>query len=176
LSDSLLSVQEEGSIWQRRQEMLLLASGSGLGNGNVKRLAEKWGVSEKAIYQDWERQSDWRSRLLDVTNIERYTEDEVCKFKALVSECWVAVQEVRERGGLSALNGAMKNLRESLVAEQEFLQSIGCLPMVPREVNVNQKSASVEVKLDERDIDSLRRIRIAAARQDIGKEQSSGLH
>jgi hypothetical protein len=168
--------EEKGSIWHRRQEMLCLAESGRFPNGGVKALAEKWGVSESAIYGDWERQDEWRSHLLDLKNIDAYTEKEVNRYHALVDECWRVVGEARERAGVTGLNGAIKNLRESIVDEREFLQSIGCLPQMPREVNVNQKSASVEVKLDERDIDSLRRIRSAAGRPDPGQDQHRGLH
>jgi hypothetical protein len=110
----------------------------------IRALAKELNCNEWDLYNDWKNRESWLPKHKAGEATEKDVADMVAKFDELVSECWRVLREVRERGGLNALNGALKNLRETLVAQSQLLQSIGYLPKVASEQKIEVKSEQIE--------------------------------
>ncbi len=100
----------------------------------------------------------------------------VSDFEALVSKCKADLSRALESSKAYDINFALKNFRESLVAQAEFLQSVGLLPKVADKSEKVVRADFGSVDLSEDDKSVLNRAAGILDKQRKRKVESEGLH
>lgn len=121
----------------------------------VAALASEYGVAASSVRWDWETRGKWLPRLVDVSDVELAKASLIDEFDAVLRECWVGVEVMKSKESWHGYNGAVKNLRETLVARGEFLQSLGVLPKAALEYKVESRKEEVKVGVDRNDSEVL---------------------
>jgi hypothetical protein len=149
---SELKVLDKDHIRLRRERLISYMYG---GQGTLRDLAKELGVTEKEIYNDWSRRDSWLDEFLDLRNVRQLSFDVVLGVLDGLQKCRVMVDKYDAEGAKSAANGAMKNFLNGYAMLSTLLQTMGSLPKVAIQYEVDQKIESVEVKASESDIDYL---------------------
>jgi len=107
-------------ILKRRAEMLDAVSTGLHPSAVVAQLAEKYGVTERALWSDWQRREKWVPVLL---NLEKYTE-----FTDVIEQKLGAVQKAAWSIYLKASNdsarvGALRTILEALEIHRDIVQT-----------------------------------------------------
>jgi hypothetical protein len=107
-------------ILKRRAEMLDAVSTGLHPSAVVAQLAEKYGVTERALWSDWQRREKWVPVLL---NLEKYAE-----FTDVIEQKLGAVQKAAWSIYLKASNdsarvGALRTILEALEIHRDIVQT-----------------------------------------------------
>jgi len=107
-------------ILKRRAEMLDAVSTGLHPSAVVAQLAEKYGVTERALWSDWQRREKWVPVLL---NLEKYAE-----FTDVIEQKLGAVQKAAWSIYLKASNdnarvGALRTILEALGIHRDIVQT-----------------------------------------------------
>ncbi len=132
-------------ILKRRADMLDAVSTGLHPSAVVSQLAEKYGVTERALWSDWQRREKWVPVLL---NLERYAE-----FTDVIEQKLNAVQKAAWSIYLKASNdnarvGALRTVLEALeihrdiVQTRDIIERLGKLEESVQEQKVNRERGS----------------------------------
>ena len=123
-------------ILKRRAEMLDAVSTGLHPSAVVTQLAEKYGVTERALWSDWQRRSKWVPVLL---NLEKYA-----GFAEIVEQKLNAVQKAAWSIYLKASNdsarvGALRTVLEALGIHRDIVQTKDIIERLGRLEEIAQR-------------------------------------
>jgi hypothetical protein len=128
----------EPEIIERRKAMLKLAF-RGVGTSEwVRKIAAKYGVAEKTIWNEWNRRREWMGKVFDLDDPTAAAAELLVEKRLLKEEAWQLYLDARERdinGMVGALNLANRIAKE----EFEIRQSLGELNKMLGELKLDDK-------------------------------------
>lgn len=175
MSELLVDVENERLRERRLRLIEVHRRGVDICRG-VEALAEEYGVKVSSVKYDWEVRGKWLPGLVNVDDVELVKASLIDEFDAVLRECWSGVEKMKVAEAWQSYNGAVKNLRETLVSRGEFLQSLGVLPKAASEVKIESKSEKVEVKTSESERDILNKAANILNKKGVSTRESGELH
>jgi len=107
-------------ILKRRAEMLDAVSTGLHPSAVVTQLAEKYGVTERALWCDWQRREKWVPVLLSLEKYAEFAEMIEQKLNAVQKAAWSIYLKA---GNESARVGALRTVLESLEIHRDIVQT-----------------------------------------------------
>lgn len=129
----------KAEIKQRRKDMSKLIF-KGFDKHKVfEKIADKYGVSEKTLENDWALRNKWMMEVWDLSDDEDIINDIIAEHK-LVKEMYYDTyrEAVQESTKIGALKGVRKCNKEIL----EMLQSMGVISKEPNKLELTGKDGS----------------------------------
>lgn len=166
-------IVDKDAILVRREALVRWMSGK---RGSVQDLAKSIGVSAQVLYEDWSCRDRWLPAFLRLREVELLVLDEVAGWQSYVHENLEMARRYDKEGAKSAANTAMKNVREAKGVLSDLLQSMGCLPKVAIQYEVDQKLESVEVTVSGTDVDYLNKAAGILNKADGRQKRPENLH
>ncbi len=108
------------SVFKRRVEMLDAISTGLHPTIVVSQIAEKYGVSERALWSDWERRSKWVPVLLELEKYASFIDILGQKLNAVQKAAWSIYLKASND---NARVGALKTVLESLEIHRDLVQT-----------------------------------------------------
>jgi len=120
-------------VFERRTEMLRdVCRGVPL-KLIVKDLAEKYGVSVKSVYADWEKRNEWMSQIVQLED-KSLVYELVEGLKQIIPAAWI---EYEKGDNTAARVGALKVAQKTYRDLIEVLQSIGVIEKKPEQIEAS---------------------------------------
>jgi len=141
-------ILDKDAIRVRREALVRWMTGK---HGSVQELAKSIDVNAQVLYDDWSCRDRWLPSFLRLREVELLVLDEVAGWQSYVQENLEMARRYDKEGAKSAANKAMKNVREAKGVLADLLQSMGCLPKVAIQYEVENKVQTTEVKCNEPD-------------------------
>ena len=107
-------------ILKRRVELLDAVSTGLHPSVVVAQLAEKYGLSEKALWSDWERRGNWVPLLLGLEKYAGFADELGHKLNAVQRAAWSVYLKASND---NARVGALKTILESLEIHRDLVQT-----------------------------------------------------
>lgn len=86
----------------------------------IPQLASKYGVTEKALWSDWQRREKWVPMLLNLEKYAEFTDTIVQKLNAVQKAAWSIYLQASND---SARVGALRTILESLEIHSDIVQT-----------------------------------------------------
>lgn len=109
----------------RRRKLMLKNHGEGFSlTENVRFLSEKFRVSERICYADWQKRAEWLPILLDIKDVESYylsllvTHNEI--YKKVVDEYLKAESETVRISSLRLLRDLNLDRRDLIIVQDQL--------------------------------------------------------
>lgn len=116
-------------LLERRRELLRLRCLGITTSRIMKQLAPKYGVSEKALWKDYERQDTWVRLVLGDVDHEVFVYELVCEIHELRTRGWQLLMSGHVQDSVKV--AALRVLFDSIKREIELLQSLGKTSKMP---------------------------------------------
>jgi len=126
-------------LLKRRAEMLDAVSTGLHPSAIVSQLAEKFGVSERCLWSDWERREKWVPLLLSLENYAGFCEMVEQKLNAVQKAAWSIYLKASND---NARVGALRTVLEALEVHGEIVQTGEVIERLARLEEAVQKQKS----------------------------------
>jgi hypothetical protein len=123
-------------ILKRRAEMLDAVSTGLHPSAVVTQLAEKYGVSERALWSDWQRRERWVPVLLNLEKYAGFAEVVEQKLNAVQKAAWSIYLKASND---SARVGALRTVLEALEIHRDIVQTRDVIERLGRLEEIAQK-------------------------------------
>jgi len=107
-------------ILKRRVEMLDAVSTGLHPSAVIAQLAGKYGLSEKALWSDWERRGKWVPLLLSLEKYAEFADELEHKLNAVQKAAWSVYLKASND---NARVGALRTILESLEVHRDLVQT-----------------------------------------------------
>jgi hypothetical protein len=114
-------------LLKRRAEMLDAVSTGLHPSAVVGQLAEKYGVSERCLWSDWERRKKWVSTLLGLEKYAGFADEIGQKLNAVQKAAWsIYLKASNDNARVGALNTVLDSLEihGDLVLSQDIVERL----------------------------------------------------
>ena len=125
-------------ILKRRVEMLDAVSTGLHPSAVIGQLAEKYGVSERALWSDWQRRARWVPVLLDLERYAEFTEVVGQKLNAVQKAAWSIYLQASND---SARVGALRTVLEALEIHRDIVQTRDVIERLGKLEEIAQKES-----------------------------------
>ena len=123
-------------ILKRRAEMLDAVSTGLHPSAVVSQLAEKYGVSERALWSDWQRREKWVPLLLSLEKYAEFTDVIEQKLGVVQKAAWSIYLKASND---SARVGALRTILEALEIHRDIIQTRDIVDRLDRLEEVTKK-------------------------------------
>jgi hypothetical protein len=128
------------AILKRRAEMLDAVCTGLHPSAVISQLAEKYGVSEKALWSDWLRRERWVPFLLELEKFADFSGMIVERLNGVQKAAWNIYLKARND---SARVGALRTVLEALEIHRDIVQTMDVLERLDRLEDVAKERDSV---------------------------------
>ena len=123
------------SLYDRRKRMLELHYSRMSDREMIRTIAEKEGKTYNTIRMDWRNRDKWESIIWRMEQSSEDVERVLFKLRIAIE---LTFELIRTAKNENAKVGAIGKLAELLVLEIELRQSLGILPKVPEQIEIEQ--------------------------------------
>ena len=123
-------------ILKRRAEMLDAVSTGLHPSAVVAQLAEKYGVSERALWSDWQRREKWVPLLLSLEKYAEFTDVIEQKLGVVQKAAWSIYLKASND---SARVGALRTILEALEIHRDIIQTRDIVDRLDRLEEITKK-------------------------------------
>jgi len=102
----------------------------------ITQLAEKYGVTERALWSDWQRREKWVPLLLDLEKYAGFTEMIGQKLKGVQKAAWSIYLKASND---SARVGALRTILEALEIHRDIVQTRDVIERLEKIEEIAQK-------------------------------------
>ena len=129
------------ALLKRRTEMLDMVSKGFHPSAVISQMAEKYSVSERCLWSDWERREKWVPMLLSLEKYAEFTDEMETKLNAVQKAAWSTYMRASND---SAKVGALRLVLDSLEVHSNAVLSRNILERLERVEELAEKKEKEE--------------------------------
>jgi hypothetical protein len=143
MQDSALAKQTfQEKISERRKKMLKFHFRGISATEWVSLVAQEYGITEIAIWQDWRRRKSWLSKVFNLNDVVDEINMNMVELMNVKEEAWRTYHKAENAQSKAA---ALKIVARAIVDKIEILQSLGEVHREPQKIEIEGRVAIVEL-------------------------------